>query len=174
MSSIITLFSSARRHGNTGKLIDNIAQNIDMEVIDLDKANIAPFDYDNKNKDDDFLPLIEKVLNHDHIIFASPVYWYSVSPGMKIFLDRISDLLIFPELLDTGRKLRGKQASIVSTHYKLSPTFNNMLLETFGYLGMHYFDALHINCQNGWDYEKNKTDIASFSNKLHRLYNSKI
>jgi len=46
-------------------------------------------------------------------IFASPVYWYSVSPPMKVFLDRISDFLDLPDLLNDRRRLRGKQAYIV-------------------------------------------------------------
>ncbi|MGH1487223.1 MAG: flavodoxin family protein [Cellvibrionaceae bacterium] len=169
MSKIITLFSSARRNGNTGKLVDSLAERVNMDIVNLDTANIAPFDYDNKNNDDDFLPLMEKVLTYEHIIFASPVYWYSVSPGMKIFLDRISDLLIFPELLDTGRKLRGKYAYIVSTHYQFSSTFNDAFLKTFDYLGMHYGSSLHINCTEEFDFAENEKEITGFADNLARL-----
>jgi multimeric flavodoxin WrbA len=34
------------------------------------------------------------------VAFASPIDWYSVSPAMKIFLDRISDFLGPPDLLE--------------------------------------------------------------------------
>jgi hypothetical protein len=49
---------------------------------------------------------MRRVLAHDRIIFASPIYWYAAAPAMKIFLDRISDFLDLPELLPEGRRLR--------------------------------------------------------------------
>ncbi|MFT6992079.1 MAG: multimeric flavodoxin WrbA, partial [Paraglaciecola sp.] len=161
MSNAITLFSSARRNGNTGTLIDFVADKSEMLVIDLDQFNISPFDYEHKNKDDDFLPLMEKVLNHQHIIFSSPVYWYSVTPAMKAFLDRISDLLIFPELLDMGRQLRGKTGHIVTTSVSngLSPLFRGVFETTFNYLGMNNGAVLHVDCSKGLDLERNQQEI---------------
>jgi len=58
---------------------------------------------------------MQRVLAHDQILFASPIYWYAVSPAMKIFLDRISDFLELPDLLAQGRRLRGKNAYVVCT-----------------------------------------------------------
>jgi putative NADPH-quinone reductase len=52
---------------------------------------------------------------HRSSIFATPIYWYGVSPAMKVFLDRISDFLELPELLAEGRRLRGKNAYVVCT-----------------------------------------------------------
>ncbi|EGG94114.1 NADPH-dependent FMN reductase [gamma proteobacterium IMCC1989] len=168
MSKVIALFSSARRNGNTGALIDTVAKLSKMTIINLDELNIAPFDYEYKNKEDDFLPLIEKVLMHQYIIFASPVYWYAVTPKMKAFIDRISDLLLLPELLDTGRQLRGKTAYIVSTSESkaLSPIFSETFETTFTYLGIKYGGALHIDCSTGFDPQKNQQKIISFSNHL--------
>ena len=77
--------------------------------------NISAYDYEHRNRGDDFEPLIERVLAFDQIIFASPVYWYAASPAMKVFLDRISDLLDLPELLEEGRRLRGKRAFLICT-----------------------------------------------------------
>jgi len=168
MSSAITLFSSSRRNGNTGTLINLVADKVGMDVIDLDKMNISPFDYEHKNKGDDFLPLMKKVLTYDHIVFASPVYWYAVSPAMKIFLDRLSDLLTFSDLLDMGRELRGKNGYVVSTsvHHTLSSTFIEAFEKTFDYLGMHYGGFLHMNCEEGFDVKNNQDEIVSFSNSL--------
>lgn len=166
MNNTIALLSSARRHGNTGQLLDNIANKVEMELIYLEDQQLLPFDYDNKHKHDDFLPLIEKVLTYDKIIFASPVYWYSVSPAMKVFLDRISDLLVFPELLDTGRHLRGKHAYLVSTHDHFSQTFVDVFLQTFHYLGIQYEQALHIACKEGFDFNESRQAIDDFSKAL--------
>ena len=168
MSKTIALFSSARRQGNTGQLINTVADRLDIEVVNLDTLNISPFDYEHRNKHDDFLPLIEKILQHQHIIFSSPVYWYSVTPAMKAFLDRISDLLIFTELLDIGRQLRGKTGHIVSTSIQkeLSPIFSSAFKMTFDYLGIHNGYTLHVDCSNGFDSEKSQQNISIFTRSL--------
>ena len=106
MPSTIALFSSSRRNGNTGRLMDRIALELDLEVVDLSSLRITPYDYDHSNRDDDFESLMERVLAHEQVIFASPIYWYSVSPAMKTFLDRISDFLELPDLLPKGRRCR--------------------------------------------------------------------
>lgn len=152
MLSTIALFSSSRRRGNTGQLIDRIASDLDFEVVDLGAQRMSPYDYEHRNRDDDFEPLMKRVVAHDQIIFATPIYWYAVSPAMKVFLDRISDLLEVPDLLPVGRRLRGKIAYVVctSTCDEPSAAFMAAFRETFDYLGMHFGGAVHINCQTGY------------------------
>ena len=150
MLTTIALLSSSRRLGNTGSLIDRMALELNIEVVDLASRRMSPYDYDHANRDDDFEPLIEHVLAHDQIIFASPIYWYAVSPAMKVFLDRISDLLELPDLLPEGRRLRGKKAYVVCTSVCEEPAaeFMGAFRETFSYLGMHFGGALHVNCRD--------------------------
>jgi multimeric flavodoxin WrbA len=81
----IALFSSSRRHGNTGQLMDRIASELDIEVVDLARQRMSPYDYEHLNRNDDFEPLMARVLAHEQIIFATPIYWYAVSPAMKVF-----------------------------------------------------------------------------------------
>jgi multimeric flavodoxin WrbA len=152
MLSTIALFSSARRLGNTGRLIDRIASELNIEVVDLGRQRMSAYDYEHRNRDDDFEPLIRHVLAHDQIIFASPIYWYAVTPAMKLFLDRLSDLLDVPDLLDEGRRLRGKNAYVVCTSVGDQPAgaFMEAFLDTFNYLGMHFGGVVHINCQEGF------------------------
>ncbi|HVZ01434.1 MAG TPA: NAD(P)H-dependent oxidoreductase [Dongiaceae bacterium] len=152
MPSTIALFASARRHGNTGRLMDRIAAELGIEVVDLAALRMAPYDYDHRNRDDDFEPLMRRVLAHDRIVFASPIYWYSVAPAMKVFLDRISDFLDLPELLPEGRRLRGKTGYVVCTSAgdEPSPEFMGAFRETFAYLGMRFGGALHVNCSAGY------------------------
>ena len=125
MLSTMALFSSSRRHGNTGRLIDRIARELDIEVVDLTTLRMSSYDYDHLNRNDDFEPLMKHVLTHEQIIFATPIYWYAVSPAMKIFLDRFSDLLEVPELLPEGRRLRGKNAYI-RLHFDLRRSFKGI------------------------------------------------
>jgi multimeric flavodoxin WrbA len=152
MLSTIALLSSSRRLGNTGQLIDRIALDLDIEVVDLASLRMSAYDYAHRNRGDEFEPLMRRVLGHDQIIFATPIYWYAVSPAMKVFLDRISDLLELPDLLSAGRRLRGKNAYVVCTSIseEASPAFMEAFLETFGYLGMHFGGVAHVDCRDGY------------------------
>ncbi len=152
MLSTIALLSSSRRLGNTGQLIDRIALELNIEVVDLAGQRMSSYDYDHLNRNDDFEPLMRRVLAHDQIIFATPIYWYAVSPAMKVFLDRISDFLELPDLLSEGRRLRGKKAYVVCTSISNEPSvaFMDAFRETFDYLGMRFGGVVHVNCQDGY------------------------
>jgi multimeric flavodoxin WrbA len=144
--------------------MDRVAQRLGIEVVDLAALEIAAYDYDHRHRDDDFEPLIGRVLDFDQVVFASPVYWYAVSSPMKIFLDRITDLLDIDELLDQGRRLRGKRAFVVCTSiYDAAPrAFIEAFEQTFAYLGMAYAGHLHANCSDGFDAEKHAAAIDAF------------
>ncbi len=148
----IILFASSRRRGNTGALADAIAGELGAQVVDLSALRIAAYDYAHGNRDDDFEPLMARVLDCDPIILASPIYWYSCAPPMKVFLDRICDYLDIPELLEQGRRLRGKVAYVACTSVRDEPSehFIGALADTFAYLGMRFGGAVHINCSNGY------------------------
>lgn len=152
MLNTIALFSSSRRNGNTGRLMDRIVSELNIEMVDLASLRLSAFDYDHRNRDDDFEPLMGRLLAHDQVIFATPIYWYAVSPAMKVFLDRISDYLDLPDLLPEGRKLRGKVAYVACTSIceEASVEFMSAFTETFRYLGMPYGGAIHANCRDGY------------------------
>jgi multimeric flavodoxin WrbA len=164
MNNTIVIFSSSRRNGNTGKLLDSVIPFINADIVDLGNYDIGHYYYDHRNINDDFLPLINRVLSYDTIIFASPVYWYSVTPAMKAFIDRISDLLDLPKLLDTGRKLRGKTAFVLCTSISnhVSCTYINAFKQTFEYLGIGYGGYIHANCVNGYNTEEYEDDRLQF------------
>lgn len=168
MKDAIALLGSSRRHGNTGQLVDDIATRLDIEIVDLGQKCISPYDYEHRNRSDDFEPLMTRVLDFNHIIICSPVYWYSVSPQVKIFLDRITDYLDIPELLDDGRRLRGKTGHIVCTSiYDSAPSsFLATLTATFSYLGMHTGGVLHANCSAGYSNSNHGTEIAAFARRF--------
>lgn len=168
MSDTIAVFASARRNGNTGKLIDWIASELEIDVIDLSEKDISPYDYDHKNLNDDFLPLFHKLLEYEKIIFVTPVYWYAPSAQMKIFIDRTSDFLDLEELKDIGRQLREKTAYIVCTSISsdADSSFINSLKDTFGYLGMKYGGYIHANCEEGYVQENYRQDVDRFVNAV--------
>lgn len=169
MNNTIAIIGSSRRNGNTGKLVDWIASELKIEVIDLNTKNISPFDYEHKNSDDDFLPTMNHLLKYDNIIFASPVYWYSMSAQMKIFIDRMSDFLSVEELKNTGRKLRNKIGHVVSTSIseQVDDSFIDSFTNTFGYLGMGVGSSIHVNCENGFNPDSCRPDVLDFIKKFN-------
>jgi multimeric flavodoxin WrbA len=171
MRPTIALFASSRRNGNTGQLMDRVANELRIEVVDLAKKDISAFDYDHKNRHDDFEHLIDQVLEFEQIIFASPVYWYSVCPPMKLFLDRISDLLELPDLLAKGRRLRGKGVFVLCTSIEEQPDppFVSAWQETCKYLGMNYHGLLHANCRDGYAPARYESDIGAFVRRVQGL-----
>lgn len=164
MSNAIAVFASSRRNGNTGKFIDWIASELGIEVIDLSKKDISPYDYDHKNINDDFLPLMQQLLEYEKIIFVTPVYWYGPSAQMKIFIDRTTDFLDLEELRDIGRRLRDKVAYIACTSINSDAdnSFINSLKDTFDYLGMKYGGYVHANCEGGYVQENYRQDVDRF------------
>ena len=168
MSNTIAIFASARRNGNTGQFIDWIAKDLEIDVIDLSKKDISPYDYEHKNINDEFLPLMHRLLEYEKIIFVTPVYWYGPSAQMKVFIDRTSDFLDIEELKDIGRRLREKTAYVVCTSISndADDSFLNSLKNTFGYLGMKYGGHVHANCEDGYVQKNYRQDVDRFVNSV--------
>lgn len=138
----IIIFGSARDKGDTWDAVQMVLDGKNIPIINLREIHFSGFDYTGSNHDDDFLPVMKNILNHNPIILATPVYWYSMSDIMKRFLDRWSDLL--SEYKDMGRALRGKTIYVISS-YAVHPEgkagFEETFQQTCEYLGMHYGGA---------------------------------
>jgi len=141
----LIILGSSRSNGYTKKAVDKLKSLSDFDVIDLNDYNIGYYDYEHKNVHDDYLKLIQNIIsNYDILIFATPVYWYSMSGIMKVFFDRITDLLDNEKAL--GRKLRNKSMAVLSSSIgdHLGDAFWLPFIETANYLGMNYIGNIHI------------------------------
>jgi len=137
MTNPIIIFGSSRSFGETREAIETIIVDNKIPLIDLLTLNISMYDYEHRNKNDDFIPLIERVIEHDLIILATPVYWYSVSTPMKIFIDRITDLLEIRK--DLGRKLYGKKIFVIANSGGALPAdFEDPIKLLCEYMDMQY------------------------------------
>ncbi|MEL6274587.1 MAG: NAD(P)H-dependent oxidoreductase [Bacteroidota bacterium] len=147
MSNTLIIVGSARRNGNTMQVARHFQQESNADLVDLLDLNISHFRYDQAYPlEDDFLNFIEvKLLSYSQIIFASPVYWYSMSGHMKVFFDRLSDLL--KSRKDLGRQLRGKTMSVISCagDKEVNDSFYSAFQLSADYLGMNYGEEWH-----GW------------------------
>lgn len=167
MTNTLVILGSARGDGDTIAAVKNVVCENKTELINLLDYNISPYDYENKNADDDFIKLAEKMVVTDKIIFATPVYWYAMSAQLKTFFDRFTDLITIRK--EVGRKLKGKKCYVIScgSATNLPVGFEEPFSETCNYLDMEYKGCLY--CYTGKDKdEKNKMPekVKSFSKKI--------
>lgn len=140
----VILLGSSRKNGETKKVVAELIRISGWDLIDLTDFNISHFDYEHLNRNDDFIGLIKKITaNYDVLIFATPVYWYSMSGIMKVFFDRFTDLLRIEK--DAGRKLRNKYMAVISCSNgdNLEDNFWLPFQKSAQYLGMNYIGDLH-------------------------------
>lgn len=140
----VIISGSSRNDGDTFALVSKLKKFANWDVIDLDDYNFNFYNYRYSNRSDDFLPLIRTVLNdYEVLVFATPVYWYAMSGIMKVFFDRITDVLTVEKTV--GRKFRGKKMAVLSTSNggNLGENFWLPFKATADYLGMDYLGNLH-------------------------------
>ena len=156
------VFSSSRTKGDTFQIVEYLVSCSSTMLFDLSKYDISFYDYEHKNSDDDFLPLMEKLVEFEHIVFATPMYWYSMCAQMKQFVDRLSDLLTINKPL--GRQLKGKACSLVSTGHDIEAP--DCLWQPFSltanYLGMNYKGMLYCACPEGFDKRQHSYSLDKF------------
>jgi len=163
----VIIFGSSRSFGDTRKVVDEILGHSGIELFDLNKFNISPFDYEHLNRNDDFIPLIEKLVAYDIWIIATPVYWYATSVQHKIFFDRFSDLLSLRK--DLGRKLRGKKLFVIASFDTSYPRgFEDTFEQICKYLGMEYLGSsfIYSGTENAEFLQKNIAYVEKAKLKL--------
>ena len=148
MNQSIAILGSLRKDGNTSKALARLIHGCPCDVVNLAHQKIAHFSYAQEYADDDFIGIVERVVGAPVTILATPVYWYSYSTPMKIFIDRFSDLLSSQKIL--GRRLRGCQFALLSTGSDSSPDASlNQAFDNFcSYLGISNIGMIYA-CEDG-------------------------
>ncbi|TSD67195.1 NAD(P)H-dependent oxidoreductase [Inquilinus sp. KBS0705] len=135
----LVILGSNRKNSLTEAITRKALQQTDFDLIDLLDHKIAHYNYDgNYPADDEFEAIISKALPYQNIVFATPVYWYSMSGVMKVFFDRLTDLITIKK--DTGRQLRGKTAYMIAVGADpaIPEGFETPFKHTSAYLGLNY------------------------------------
>lgn len=143
-ASVFGLIGSSRRNGNTALLADAVFRRLEnARLYDLNDYVVGPYDYGNHHDADDFLPLARRMADADAIVFASPVYWYSMSAQMKAFFDRLTDLT--EPYKPIGKSLAGKTVFAISTGGGDAPpvSFVDPISDTARYFNMRWGGVLH-------------------------------
>lgn len=158
----IIIVGSSRDDGETQKIAIKLSEVKNWDIINLNDYKISYFDYEYKNQTDDYLELMKNISeNYDVLIFATPVYWYSMSGVMKVFFDRLTDLLTIRK--EIGRKLRNKKMAVITSSIgnNLGDQFWLPFFKTAEYLGMEYIGGLHT-----YSDKENNIEIETFANKI--------
>ncbi|CAM4060468.1 NAD(P)H-dependent oxidoreductase [Bacillus manliponensis] len=115
---MFVIHGSSRQNGNTEALTKMMTEGIDAEHIHLRDYKIEPVKDQRHDAEgfqfinDDYEKLVKKMLEHDTIVFATPLYWYGMSGHMKDFVDRWSQSLRDPSLRFKER-MKGKKMYVV-------------------------------------------------------------
>ena len=165
-SNSIIIMGSSRSDGETRKMVDTLVSHTDSKIIDLREKNISYFDYKHKNLGDDFFQTMEEILQYDTFIFATPVYWFSMSAIMKTFFDRFSDLL--HQRKDLGYQMKGKNMYLLtnSSIALLTKHFETPFKDTAEYLSMEYKGYVHGYVKDGNLPEDVKDEIKKIAGRI--------
>ena len=96
---ITMLVGSSRKGGNSELLADFVVQDIEHEKVYIKDLHIRPIEDLRHTKNgfqavnDDYDRLVEVIMKSDVVIFATPIYWYSMSGLMKNMIDRLSQAI---------------------------------------------------------------------------------
>jgi multimeric flavodoxin WrbA len=150
---VLAIMGSPRRRSNTEILLDKALEGAkeagaEVEKVLVSKLKISPCleiyaclkDGDCSIKDDMQL-LYKKLLEADHIIFASPIFFYGITSQAKAVIDRCQALWVRRHVLDMGkddkRVRRGAFISVGAT--RGTKLFDGAVLTV-----RYFFDAVGV------------------------------
>ena len=164
----IIILGSARKDSDTKNFLERVFKQTDHKLIDLLDFHILPFSYlPGYSMGDEFFKIIEEeVLSHKLIVFATPVYWYAMSGLMKVFFDRLTDLVTIRKQI--GRQLRGKSTFLlaVGTDEEMPPGFETPFKLTSEYLDMSYEGCIYYSTKHPKKEEFIQDSIETFISKI--------
>ncbi|MDN5341887.1 flavodoxin family protein [Oceanotoga sp. DSM 15011] len=94
----LIFFGSARKNGHTKQMLDVLTDQLDheFEIIDAYNTHVSPckdcrFCWHKKNCaiKDDMQEIYKKIEEANNIVFASPMYFHTVTGPLKIIIDRL-------------------------------------------------------------------------------------
>ncbi|WFA05008.1 flavodoxin family protein [Bacillus sp. HSf4] len=145
---IAVICGSSRKGGNTEALVDLLIDGLDADKICLHDYHIESVqDYRHVEArpfypDDDYRELINKVLENDIVVFATPIYWFGMSGRMKYFIDRWSQTLIEMGRDQFKQQMSAKTAYVIAVgddepHIKGLPLIQQFQY-IFDFMGMAF------------------------------------
>jgi multimeric flavodoxin WrbA len=183
MASLLAIYGSPRRRGNTSSLLQRAVQgareagdHVDEVILRDLKMSPCLEIYGCKKTGrcvirDDFQKLYDQILSCDGIMLASPIFFYTVSAHTKILMDRCQSLWVKKYWLEKRshekKELARKGLFISVGATKGKKLFDGVLLSI-----RYFFDALdtelwHSVLFRGLDFEG---DILKHPEYLEEAY----
>lgn len=163
----LVILGSARRHSDTRKFAEFTFARKPHSLIDLCDYIIEEYDYEAEYSEaDQFNEVMELILQHEIVVFATPVYWYAMSGKLKNLFDRFTDSITVEK--DKGRQLRGKKIAMIAigNDLELPKGFETPFSRTAEYLGMEYIDGVYYSSTLHLDSSPAIAAKADFIRKL--------
>ncbi|KMJ57218.1 NAD(P)H-dependent oxidoreductase [Bacillus sp. LL01] len=138
--SIAVIYGGTRKQGNTETLTKHAIHGIEVEEIFLRDHTILPIvdmrhdEEGFQDRKDDYNSVIERILQHDTLIFATPIYWYSMSGTMKNFIDRWSHTMRDANFADFKTKMSSKKAYVIAVGGDAPSIKGLPMIEQFKYI----------------------------------------
>jgi multimeric flavodoxin WrbA len=123
---VLGIMGSSRRDGNTNDLLETALRGAAEAGAYVEKLvlldyhvhhilNCADCKAQGECPKDDWPTIREKIFAADGLIWATPVYWYSVSGLTKVVLDRLCCTMYWYDTEYFHEKLKGKAAAVIVT-----------------------------------------------------------
>ncbi len=124
MKKVLIINGSPRKKGYTSELIDTIRCNLNEKInVDIFECHVAKVQFCmdcrhcEKNYsciiDDEMQVLYKKIEEADVLIFATPVYFYTVSAQLKTVIDRLQ-VYFFRHIKNQNKSMKAKAGYILT------------------------------------------------------------
>lgn len=152
---LLAVQGSPKKKGNTALLLDHYLRGVEenhpqveIKRVFLQEKNIKPCrgcytceSEESKNQcviQDEMQDLYPKILEADLLVFATPVYWWSITAQLKIFIDRLCAIGV--------AGCQGKKFVLLLTYGGADPNsgpemVKEMFKEICNYLKMDFIQA---------------------------------
>lgn len=126
------------RQGNSAWLGRRALEGIEHTAVNLSEYTIEPV-RDGRHDggfplvEDDYRALVSEMLHHEDIVFVTPIYWYTMSSRLKLFIDRFSESLRDEELMFRER-MRGKRLHLIAVGGDRPREKGDALVRQFEYI----------------------------------------
>lgn len=187
---VLIVKGSPREHGNSASLADQVAigartTGAQIESLYLHGLDIGPCDgcdFCQGSADmgcaieDDMQLLYPKIREADAIVYASPVYWFTVSAQLKLFMDRCYALGGGSDYVGS-HALTGKRIGIVLAYAGDDPFDSGainairMFQDVFAYLPAEIVGMVYGCASEAGEIQQN-TDLMAKAHELGRMLGS--
>jgi len=185
MRKVLVISATPRREGNSDILADRVADGARAAGAEVEKVRLADrkigycraCDSCQKSREtlcvqqDGMSDLYLKILQADAIVLASPIYFFTISGQLKVFLDRTY-------ALGGGgdwTALAGKKAAAVFTYAEPNALYSGvtnafrMLQDACSFLGVELVGCVHAPCAAPGEIRGNAAALKAAEELGHEL-----